>query len=59
MRPLQLGEQPGKAPTKKSRWCVRGDMGPDAVMLDIRSFFNWRRISCKTILLSGQGENPL
>ena len=34
VRRLKPGEQPGEAPTKRSRWCVRGDLDPDAVHLD-------------------------
>ena len=30
---MKPGEQPGEEATKKSRWCVRGDLGPDAVHL--------------------------
>ena len=34
VRRLKPGEQPGEAPTKRSRWCVRGDLDPDATHLD-------------------------
>ncbi|CAE7879428.1 Kcnh5, partial [Symbiodinium microadriaticum] len=37
VRRLKPGEQVGEKPTKKSRWCVRGDQDPDAVELNTYS----------------------
>ena len=34
VRRLKPGEQPGEEATKKSCWCVRGDLDPDAVLLN-------------------------
>ena len=34
VRRWKPSEQPGQAPSRKSRWCVRGDKDPDLLMLD-------------------------
>ena len=34
VRRWKPADQPGQPPTKKSRWCVRGDRDPDLLLLD-------------------------